>query len=111
MRIGLWSFGSASNTESGRLPARSPIALADLKPILDSEFAPIVNDGLLKPSTGCGLAVGMLDRGDRRVFTYGTADTDSIFQIGSVTKTFTGLVLAQLAAQGKVRLDDPIRPR
>ena len=28
----------------------------------------------------------------------------------SVTKTFTGLALAQLAAQGKVRLDQPVRP-
>jgi CubicO group peptidase (beta-lactamase class C family) len=33
-----------------------------------------------------------------------------LFEIGSVTKTFTGLALAQLAVQGKVRLDEPVRP-
>lgn len=32
----------------------------------------------------------------------------SAFEIGSVTKSFTGNVLAQLAVEGKVRLDDPI---
>jgi D-alanyl-D-alanine-carboxypeptidase/D-alanyl-D-alanine-endopeptidase len=51
----------------------------------------------------------VIDHGQRRVFTYGAARADSIFEIGSVTKTFTGLVLAQLAAQKKVRLDEPLR--
>ena len=55
-------------------------------------------------------SIGVVDHGKRRVFTYGAARADSIFEIGSVTKTFTGLALAQLAAQGKVRLDEPVRP-
>jgi CubicO group peptidase (beta-lactamase class C family) len=33
-----------------------------------------------------------------------------VFEIGSVTKTFTGLALAQLAVQRKVSLDEPLRP-
>lgn len=109
MRIGLWSIDSTPDRQSEKLPARAPIALADLKPALDSEFAPIMKDGLLKESTGCGVAIGVSDHGQRRVFAYGAARPDSIFQIGSVTKTFTGLALAQLAAQGKARLDEPIR--
>jgi serine-type D-Ala-D-Ala carboxypeptidase/endopeptidase len=110
LHIGAWSFGSWSTPRAAKLPARSPIALNDLKQALDAEFAPVVKDGLLKPSTGCGVAIGIIDHGQRRVFRYGAAHADSIFEIGSVTKTFTGLVLAQLAAQGKVRLDEPIRP-
>jgi len=43
------------------------------------------------------------------VCTYGTANAGSIFEIGSITKTFTGLVLAQMAVQGKIRLDEPVR--
>jgi serine-type D-Ala-D-Ala carboxypeptidase/endopeptidase len=109
LRVGWWTFGS-SPPQSDKLPARAPIDLADLKRALDTEFAPVVADGLLKPSTGCGVAIGVIDHGERRLFTYGAARADSIFQIGSITKTFTGLALAQLAAQGKVRLDDPIRP-
>lgn len=86
------------------------MALTDLRQTLDVEFAPVVKDGLLKRSTGCGLAVGVIDHGQRRTFYYGAARPDSIFEIGSITKTFTGLVLAQLAVQGKVRLDEPVRP-
>ena len=48
--------------------------------------------------------------GRSRVFTYGAARADSIFEIGSVTKTFTGLALAQLAVQRKVSLDEPLCP-
>jgi D-alanyl-D-alanine-carboxypeptidase/D-alanyl-D-alanine-endopeptidase len=110
LHIGAWSIDSWSAPRAAKLPARSPIALNDLQQALDTEFAPVVKDGLLRPSTGCGIAIGIIDHGQRRVFTYGAAQADSIFEIGSVTKTFTGLALAQLAAQGKVRLDEPVRP-
>jgi CubicO group peptidase (beta-lactamase class C family) len=36
-------------------------------------------------------------------------DDDSIFEIGSITKVFTAVLLAQLRAEGLVSLDDPIR--
>ncbi len=109
LRVGLWSIDSPPAPQAAKLPARPPIALADLEQALDAEFAPVVKDGLLKESTGCGVAIGVIDHGNRRVFNYGAARGNSIFEIGSVTKTFTGLALAQLAAQGKVRLDEPVR--
>ena len=110
LHIGAWSIDSLSAPRASRLPARPPIGLNDLQQALDAEFAPVVKDGLLKPSTGCGVAIGIIDHTQRRIFTYGAAHADSIFEIGSVTKTLTGLALAQLAAQGKVRLDEPVRP-
>jgi D-alanyl-D-alanine-carboxypeptidase/D-alanyl-D-alanine-endopeptidase len=106
LRIGLWT--SSPTRPAANFPARPPIALADLQQALDAEFAPVVKDGLLRESTGCGVAIGVIDHGQRHVFTYGTARRDSIFPIGSVTKTFTGLALAQLAVQQKVRLDEPL---
>jgi D-alanyl-D-alanine-carboxypeptidase/D-alanyl-D-alanine-endopeptidase len=109
LRLGLWSFDSPA-PQAANLPARPPIALADLQHTLDAEFAPIAKDGLLRESTGCGVVIGVIDHGERRVFTYGAARADSIFEIGSVTKTFTGLALAQLAVQRKVSLDEPLRP-
>ena len=109
LRLGLWSIDSPT-PQAAKLPARPPIALADLQHALDAEFAPVVKDGLLRESTGCGVVIGVFDHGARRVITYGAARADSIFEIGSVTKTFTGLALAQLAVQKKVRLDEPIRP-
>ncbi|MEU6948473.1 serine hydrolase domain-containing protein [Streptomyces sp. NPDC046316] len=38
----------------------------------------------------------------------GTPGPDTLFEIGSVTKTFTALALARMAATGAVRLDDPL---
>jgi serine-type D-Ala-D-Ala carboxypeptidase/endopeptidase len=38
---------------------------------------------------------------------FGGADADSVFQIGSVTKALTGLLLADSAARGEVRLSAP----
>src|SRR5258708_28942137 len=71
--------------------------------------ARISGSGALAPETHAGVTVGVLEHGDRRVLAYGTAEPDSIFEIGSITKTFTGLVLARMVEQGRVRLDQPVR--
>ena len=85
-----------------------PLAFEQLKPVLDSELHDAVSMGLLAPATGLGLAIGVIDHGRREVLTYGFARPDSIFEIGSVTKTLTGLALAQLVVEGKARLDEPV---
>jgi CubicO group peptidase (beta-lactamase class C family) len=36
------------------------------------------------------------------------ADTNTIYRIGSITKTFTAVILMQLAEERKVKLDDPV---
>ena len=64
---------------------------------------------------GVGLVVGVIDRSGRRVIVHGLSgaadrrplDGDTVFQIGSVTKVFTGLLLADMAQRGEVRVDDP----
>ncbi len=38
---------------------------------------------------------------------FGGADADSVFQIGSVTKALTGLLLADSAGRGIAKLSDP----
>jgi CubicO group peptidase (beta-lactamase class C family) len=68
-----------------------------------------LKSGALAPGTGAGIVVGVLQHGVRRVFPYGVANQDSIFEIGSITKTFTGLLLAQMVEQGQVRMDQPVR--
>jgi serine-type D-Ala-D-Ala carboxypeptidase/endopeptidase len=91
-------------------PAQPPVALSDLKPILDHELAPVLEQGLLsKASGGGGVVIGVMQHGKRRVFAYGAAKPDSIFEIGSISKTFTGIILAQMVVQKKVTLDEPIR--
>jgi CubicO group peptidase (beta-lactamase class C family) len=48
--------------------------------------------------------VGRLNR-EREI----APDGDTMFEIGSVTKVFTGLALARLAVAGTVELDEPVR--
>ena len=64
-----------------------------------------------------GVSVGIWNKG--REFTAGFGVTsienplpvtpDTLFQVGSISKTFTGTILMQLAEQGKIDLDTPVR--
>lgn len=72
---------------------------------------------LMKKNKAVGLVVGILTpEGKREFFSYGqtkeggpTPTADTLFEIGSVTKPVTGLLLALMAEKGDVRLDDPVR--
>src|SRR3569833_2840136 len=54
-----------------------------------------------------GIAVGIIEPNGRQVITWGGVDGDSIFEIGSITKIFTSLLLADMAHRKEVALDDP----
>ena len=92
-------------------PALKPVAAGDLQAILqrDLDSAREPDTRILTLGRNAGITVGVVEHGSRNVFSFGTAHPDSIFEIGSITKTFTALLLAQMAAQGKVRLDEPVR--
>lgn len=89
--------------------AMAPVHAADLESVLDRDLAVALKSGELAPSTGAGVSIAVVDHGVRRIFNYGVARQDSIYEIGSITKTFTGLILSQMVAQGKVKLQDPVR--
>jgi len=89
--------------------ALPPVSVVDLKVVLDKDIAGALKSGELAPSTGAGVSVAVVQRGVTRIFSYGTAKPDSIYEIGSITKTFTGLMLSQMVEQGKVHFDDPVR--
>jgi CubicO group peptidase (beta-lactamase class C family) len=65
---------------------------------------------------GIGIVVGIVDPKGRRVVSYGHAgresrrplDGDTGFEIASVTKVFTALLLADMARRGEVALTDPV---
>lgn len=64
-----------------------------------------------------GIVLGLIDAdGSTRVISYGDAGPDtrplgpkSVFEIGSITKTFTGALLADMVARGEMALDDPVQ--
>ena len=89
--------------------AMPPVTAAELESVLDRDLAEALKNGELAPSTGAGVSIAVYEHGERRVLSYGAAKSDSIYEIGSITKTFTGLMLAQMAVQGKVKLDEPVR--
>jgi CubicO group peptidase (beta-lactamase class C family) len=85
-------------------------AINTLNP-LHSKIRDLATAGLGKHA---GIVVGILRGGDQWVAGYGSFDAgqqppdeDTIFEIGSVTKVFTTLVLAEMVLRGEVALDDP----
>ena len=78
---------------------------------IDVLVAPLIGDGWMM-----GLVVGVIDGERTEVFAYGQRsaddprppDADSIFEIGSVTKVFTGLLLADAVRRGELSLDMPV---
>jgi serine-type D-Ala-D-Ala carboxypeptidase/endopeptidase len=63
-----------------------------------------------------GVAVGLIDAHGSRIFVDGKTDAkegraidaDTMFEIGSVTKTFTAIVLEDMVDHKELALDDPI---
>jgi serine-type D-Ala-D-Ala carboxypeptidase/endopeptidase len=90
-------------------PAMAPVGAADMESVLRHDLEMALKDGDLAPGTSAGVAIGVYRKGARRVFAYGAAKPDSIFEIGSITKTFTGLLLAQMVQNGRVQIDEPVR--
>ena len=64
-----------------------------------------------------GVALGVLDGDNEHLATFGVTsvenplpvDADTLFQIGSTTKTITGTVAMRLVEEGKLDLDAPLR--
>src|SRR5262249_42208734 len=77
---------------------------------------------LIKDDAGVGVVVGVWKGGEAeskpQVFGFGkvkldeeevTPDGDTMFEIASMTKAFTGTLLAQLVLSGTVKLDDHVQ--
>lgn len=90
--------------------ALPPLSAAEFPAVLNHDIQPMVSRlDLAAPAGAAGIVVGISEHGARRVMTYGAARPNSMFEIGSITKTFTGLLLAQMAVDGKLDLRDRVR--
>ncbi|MGA7969298.1 MAG: serine hydrolase domain-containing protein, partial [Terriglobales bacterium] len=82
----------------------------------DSEIRPVLVDRIDKEHQSIGIVVGVIEPAGRRVIAYGSLDKgdkraldgDTVFEIGSVTKVFTSLLLADMVQRGEVALTDPV---
>ncbi len=82
----------------------------------DSEIRKILVERVDTFHQGVGIVVGVIEPQGRRVIAYGSVNQgdarplngDTIFEIGSVTKVFTSLLLADMVQRGEVALADPV---
>lgn len=91
------------------------LAAGNAYALTDTELRQIVDQRLLGDRTGACLAVALIEK-QAVIRTYACANPDdapricanSAFEIGSVTKTMTAALLADLIEQGRASLDDPL---
>ncbi len=89
-------------------------ARADLAP--DDEVRNILRDRVDRARLGIGIVASQFDSGRQKIAAYGRSgasndrplDGDTVFEIGSITKVFTALLLTEMVARGEVALDDPV---
>ena len=82
----------------------------------DAEIRNILIERIDTDKQSVGIVVGVIEPRGRRVIAYGALrkgdrhplDGDTIFEIGSVTKIVTSLVLTDMVQRGEVALADPI---
>lgn len=82
----------------------------------DADIRQILVDRIDVQHQGVGIVVGIIGPEGRRVISYGNLEKDdarplngdTIFEIGSMTKVFTSLLLADMVEHGEVALNDPV---
>src|SRR5262245_45105932 len=91
-------------------------AIARAQPDADAEVRAILADRVDVARQSVGMVAVTLAAGQRRVVAYGRSDTpddrpldgDAVFEVGSITKVFTALLLADMVARGEVTLEQPV---
>lgn len=100
-----------------KIPSKDHRSATDnkLTTLLDRQVDTIARQYIDKINA-VGLSIGILKDGKMMIYNYGETTkgngklpgSNTMFEIGSVTKTFTATLLAWYAQQGKVSLTDPI---
>jgi CubicO group peptidase (beta-lactamase class C family) len=82
----------------------------------DAEIRKILVERIGAEKQGLALVVGVIDANGRRVVAYGSLakddprplNGDTVFEIGSITKVFTSLVLMDMVQKSEVAVTDPV---
>ncbi len=82
----------------------------------DDEIGRILSERVRGHADRVGIVVGIIDSSGRRIIAVGSSggkeqrplDGDTLFEIGSITKVFTALLLADMVQRGEVKLSDPV---
>jgi len=82
----------------------------------DSQIRQVLANRIDVEQQSVGIVVGVIDPHGRRIVAYGHPQQgddqpltgDSVFEIGSITKVFTSLLLTKMTEHGEVRLNEPV---
>ncbi len=104
---------AANNITKTDFTNKSPF-VPPFKELPDKVKEFILNDIINKSKAA--IVVGLIDPNGTKVYSFGSmskannmpVNESTLFDIGSITKTFTTLVLADMVKQGIVNLNDPI---
>ncbi|MBL7827145.1 MAG: serine hydrolase [Saprospiraceae bacterium] len=96
--LGLWATGTVANAQT-TFEQLDELLTAYANSHQFNGTALVMNRGVLVLQKGYGL---------RNVTEETKNNAHTVFQIGSVTKQFTALVILKLAEQGKLKLTDPV---
>ena len=117
------ALASSSTTDSSNNSASSSLISSQKeKDTLTSAFKitneikALINEHVDKNKTNAAIAIGFVDPNGTQFYGHGklsntsnaTVDQNTIFAIGSNTKVFTTVLLADLVNKGLIKLDDPI---
>lgn len=116
--FGLVACGSSSPAPPAHAAASSaPATAAAASPLAsDVEIQRILAERVPGEHPGFGIVVGVLEPAGRRFVSRGertqgdatALDADTLFEIGSITKVFTSLLLADAVQRHEVALADPV---
>jgi len=81
----------------------------------ESKIKELIQERVERHHQEFGLIVGIISERGRQFFKYGkqcrggkAVEGSTLFELGSVTKVFTSILLADIVSRGKMNLDDPI---
>src|SRR2546430_2433544 len=85
--------------------------------LTDAEIKTMLRDYIDIANLGVGLVVGIADEHGARVVSHGKLDNgtdrdvdgNTLFEIGSITKVFTALLLQDMVEREEMKLDDPVQ--
>ena len=83
--------------------------------VSDDAIRTILRDRIDQTRQSVGMVACQFDSASQKIATYGRSDAangraldgDTVFEIGSITKVFTALLLTEMVTRGEVALDDP----
>jgi hypothetical protein len=94
----------------------APFAIAQIRPLTESYVKQRIQQAVDREHLAPGIVVGFVDEQGSWVEAYGKCRSgakkpvngDTLFEIGSITKVFTALLLQDMVDRGEVKLEDPI---